>query len=249
MGRLKGKIALITGGTSGIGLATAKVFVAEGAQVVIAGRNQAAIDVALSEIGEQAIGVQTDVSNLVDLDRLYSEIGKRLGHLDIVFANAGALTLAPFEDITEAQFDREFDINAKGVFFTVQKALPLLKDSGSVILTSSIAHFKGTPGYNVYAATKAAVRSFARSWTVDLKHRHIRVNCLSPGPTITPLAGKMGIPTEQAESYAKYILDQIPMGRFGNAEETAKAALFLASDDSSFITGVDLCVDGGMGQI
>lgn len=249
MGKLKGKIALITGGASGIGLASAKAFVAEGAQVVITGRDQAAIDVALAEIGERAMGVRGDVSNLADLDRLYSEIGKRLGHLDIVFANAGALTLAPFEDITEVQFNREFDINAKGVFFTVQKALPLLKDGGSVILTSSIAHFKGTPGYNVYAATKAAVRSFARSWTVDLKHRNIRVNCLSPGPTITPLAGKMGIPAEQAESYGKYILDQIPMGRFGNAEETAKAALFLASDDSSFITGVDLCVDGGMGQI
>ncbi|MCB5206795.1 glucose 1-dehydrogenase [Methylovorus mays] len=249
MGKLKGKIALITGGASGIGLASAKAFVAEGAQVVITGRDQAAIDVALAEIGERAMGVRGDVSNLADLDRLYSEIGKRLGHLDIVFANAGALTLAPFEDITEVQFNREFDINAKGVFFTVQKALPLLKDGGSVILTSSIAHFKGTPGYNVYAATKAAVRSFARSWTVDLKHRNIRVNCLSPGPTITPLAGKMGIPAEQAESYGKYILEQIPMGRFGNAEETAKAALFLASDDSSFITGVDLCVDGGMGQI
>ncbi|MGY2680683.1 glucose 1-dehydrogenase [Pseudomonas tolaasii] len=249
MGKLKGKIALITGGASGIGLASAKAFVAEGAQVVITGRDQAAIDIALVEIGERAMGVRGDVSNLADLDRLYSEIGKRLGHLDIVFANAGALTLAPFEDITEVQFNREFDINAKGVFFTVQKALPLLKDGGSVILTSSIAHFKGTPGYNVYAATKAAVRSFARSWTVDLKHRNIRVNCLSPGPTITPLAGKMGIPAEQAESYGKYILDQIPMGRFGNAEETAKVALFLASDDSSFITGVDLCVDGGMGQI
>lgn len=249
MGKLEGKVALITGGSSGIGLASAKAFAREGAQVVITGRDQAAIDAAVAQMGQGAFGIQGDVANLQDLDRLYAQIGERFGRLDVVFANAGIVTLAPFGEISEAHFDREFAVNVRGLFFTVQKALPLLKDGGSVILTSSIAHLTGTPGYNVYAATKAAVRSFARSWTVDLKGRRIRVNCLSPGPTATPLGGKMGIPAEQAETYAKFILEQIPMGRFGDAEETAKAALFLASDDSSFITGIDLCVDGGMAQV
>ena len=249
MAKLSGKIALITGGNSGIGLASAKAFVAEGAQVIITGRRQAALDAAVAEIGPSAVGVQGDVSKLADLDRLYVEVAERFGHLDIVFANAGGLSLSPFEAVTPEQFDREFDVNVRGVFFTVQKSLPLLRDGGAVILTSSVAHYTGNPGYSVYASAKAAVRSFARNWAVDLQDRGIRVNCLSPGPTETPIVDKMGVPAEVMAVLIPQLLAQVPLGRMGRSEEIATAALFLASSDSSFITGIDLCVDGGMGQI
>jgi len=193
------------------------------------------------------MGVQGDVSRMDDLDRLYEEIAKRFGHLDIVFANAGVASLIPFTDVTEAQLDAMFGINVKGVFFTVQKALPLLRDGASVILTSSIANFKGTPNFSVYSATKAAVRSLARSMTTDLKHRKIRVNSISPGPTVTGMGAKMG--AKRDDAFIQQLLDRIPLGRYAQAEETARVALFLACSDSSFVTGVDLCVDGGMGQV
>jgi NAD(P)-dependent dehydrogenase (short-subunit alcohol dehydrogenase family) len=249
MQKLEGKVALITGGNSGIGLATAQEFVRQGAKVIITGRRQEAIDEALKEIGEGAIGIQGDVGNLHDLDRLYAQVSKEFGKIDILFANAAVIALAPFEAVTEEHFDREFNINVKGLFFTVQKALPLLRDGSAIILTSSIAHFKVLEGHNVYAATKAAVRSFARNWASDLKHRKIRVNCLSPGPVNTPVIGKMGITAEQFAEFDKAIASLIPLARLGEASEIASAALFLASDDSSFVTGIDLCVDGGMAQI
>jgi len=247
MGRLDNKIALITGGNSGIGFAAARLFAAEGAQVIICGRDKQAIEVAASELG--VTGLHADVSSLSDLDRLYAEIGKRFGHLDIVFANAGVANLIPFADVTEQQLDSMFAINVKGVFFTVQKALPLLKDGSSIVLTSSIANSRGTPLFSVYSATKAAVRSLARSLTNDLRSRNIRVNSLSPGPTETPMAGKLGVPDDKAALFAASMAPQIPVGRMGRAEEVANAALFLASDESSFITGVDLAADGGMAQI
>ena len=247
MQSLKDKVALITGGTSGIGLATAKLFVEEGAEVIITGRSQTALDQATREIGSGAMGVQGDVSRMDDLDRLYEEIAKRFGHLDVVFANAGVANLIPFADVTEAQLDAMFGINVKGVFFTVQKALPLLRDGASVILTSSIANFKGTPNFSLYSSTKAAVRSLARSMTTDLKHRKIRVNSISPGPTVTGMGAKMG--AKRDDAFIQQLLDRIPLGRYAQAEETARVALFLACSDSSFVTGVDLCVDGGMGQV
>jgi len=247
MQSLKDKVALITGGTSGIGLATAKLFVEEGAEVIITGRSQTALDQATREIGSGAMGVQGDVSRMDDLDRLYEEIAKRFGHLDVVFANAGVANLIPFADVTEAQLDAMFGINVKGVFFTVQKALPLLRDGASVILTSSIANFKGTPNFSLYSSTKAAVRSLARSMTTDLKHRKIRVNSISPGPTVTGMGAKMG--AKRDDAFIQQLLDRIPLGRYAQPEETARVALFLACSDSSFVTGVDLCVDGGMGQV
>ncbi len=189
------------------------------------------------------------MASLSDLDALFLQIKEQFGSLDIVFANAGIMSVARFQDSTEEHFDREFDINVKGLFFTVQKSLPLLKDGGSVILTSSIASFRGTPAFNIYSATKAAVRSFARSWTTDLKDRRIRVNSISPGPTATPLADKLGIPEAASLAFQEGLRQTIPLGRLGNAQEIAQAALFLASDESSFVTGIDLCVDGGMGQV
>jgi NAD(P)-dependent dehydrogenase (short-subunit alcohol dehydrogenase family) len=249
MKKLEGKIALTTGGNSGIGLASAKEFVREGAQVVITGRRQSALDDALKEIGSGAVAIQGDVSNLSDLDRLYQELAGRFGKIDVLFANAGVIELAPFQAVTEDHFDYQFNVNVRGLFFTVQKALPLMKDGGSIILTSSIAHLKALDGHNVYAATKAAIRSFARSWTADLKHRKIRVNCLSPGPVDTPIIEKMGISPEKFPEFNQAIARLIPMGRLGQASELATAALFLASADSSFVTGIDLCVDGGMAQI
>ena len=249
MKKLEGKVVLITGGNSGIGLASAKEFAREGALVVITGRRQDALDDALKEIGSGAVGIQGDVSILSDLDRLYKELAERFGKINVLFANAGVIELAPFEAVTEDQFDRQFNINVRGLFFSVQKALPLMDDGSSIILTSSIAHLKALDGHNVYAATKAAIRSFARSWTADLKQRKIRVNCLSPGPVDTPIIEKMGISPEKFAEFDKAIATLIPLGRLAQASELAAAALFLASADSSFVTGIDLCVDGGMAQI
>jgi NAD(P)-dependent dehydrogenase (short-subunit alcohol dehydrogenase family) len=251
MGRLDGKIALITGGNSGIGLASAKAFAAEGATVVITGRDRAAVDAAVHDVGGGTVGITADVGRMADLDNLYAEISKSFDRLDVVFANAGIAKVATFQVSTEEQFDSAFNTNVKGVFFTVQKALPLLKDGASIILTSSVANFLGSPGLGIYSATKAAVRSFARSWTSDLKERRIRINSLSPGPTETPMGAKMneGVPLAQAAFAREKLLAAIPLGRLGSPAETARAAVFLASDESSFVTGIDLCVDGGLGQI
>lgn len=249
MAKLTGKIALITGGNSGIGLASAKAFLAEGAEVVLVGRRADAVQAAAAEVGKACVGITADVANLSDLDRLYADVGKKFGHLDIVFANAGILTRAPFGTVTPEQFDHEFGINVRGLFFTVQKALPLLRDGSAILLTSSISHFKGLPADHLYGAAKAAIRSFARGWTTDLKERKIRVNAISPGPTMTPIVGKMGIPQEVLQQFLPTLAAQIPLGRLADADEIAKAAVFLVSDDSSFITGADLCVDGGMAQV
>ena len=249
MGRLSGKVAVITGGNSGIGLATAKRFVEEGAEVVITGRRQKELDEAAATIGKNVTAVQGDVLHPEDLDRLYATVREKHGHIDILFANAGVGSLAPLGTISEEHFDREFGINVKGVLFTVQKALPLIKDGGCIILNSSIAGQKGLGGFSVYNATKAAVRSFARTWTSDLKQRKIRVNSLSPGPIETPIFGKMGLSKEQIDQFAGSLVSQVPLGRAGQSEEIASAAVFLASDESSFITGIDLNVDGGLAQV
>ncbi|HYR40842.1 MAG TPA: glucose 1-dehydrogenase [Methylomirabilota bacterium] len=249
MKRLEGKVAVVTGGNSGIGLATARRFAEEGAHVFITGRRQAELDAAVKQIGKQATGVQGDVGSLRDLDRLYAEVKRQHGRIDILFANAGTAELAPLGAITEEHFDRIFGVNVKGLLFTVQKALPLFRDSGSIILNASIVASKGMEAFSVYSATKAAVRSFARTWTVDLKGRGIRVNAISPGPIDTPGINNMGLTGEQTEEFKKNIVATVPMGRMGDPDEIAKAALFLASDDSSYVTGVELFVDGGMAQI
>jgi len=250
MKRLENKVALITGGSSGIGLATAKRFIHEGAKVVITGRNEDALNQAIQILGDNnAIAIASDSGDLNHHDALFSTIEKQYGKLDIVFANAGIILLSDFPGSTERDFDRQFNSNVKGTFFTVQKALPLMSKGGSIILTSSVAHHKGLDGHNIYAATKAALRSFARSWTTDLKDRGIRVNCLSPGPIATPIISKMGVSEAERELFDMQVASRIPAGRFGLPEEVAAAALFLASDESSFISGIDLSVDGGMGQI
>lgn len=250
MKRLHNKVALITGGSSGIGLATAKRFIEEGARVIITGRNEEALNQAMHELGDShAVAVRTDISQLNQLNDLFSLIEAHYGTLDIVFANAGIISLSDFPASTESDFDRQFDVNVKGTFFTVQKALPLMSQGGAIILTSSIAHYKGLEGHNIYAATKAALRSFARSWTTDLKGRGIRVNCLSPGPVATPIISKMGVSSAEREQFDAKVASQIPAGRLGLPEEIAAAALFLAGEESRFISGIDLCVDGGMGQI
>lgn len=243
MGKLQGKVAVITGGTTGIGFAAAKLFVEEGAYVFITGRRQKELDEAVRAIGNNVTGVQGDVSKLADLDRLYETVKAEGRRIDVVFANAGLGEFAALGSITEEHFDKLFNINVKGALFTVQKALPLLNDGGSIILTGSVASAKGTPGFWVYGATKAAIRNFVRAWTIELKDRRIRSNVLSPGPTETPL-----IDHQPPEAIAR-IVSTIPMGRMGSTKEIAKAALFLASDDSSFVTGIELFVDGGRGQI
>ena len=249
MKRLEGKVAVVTGGNSGIGLATARRFAEEGAHVFITGRRQAELEAAVKQIGKQATGVQGDVGSLGDLDRLYAEVKRQHGRIDILFANAGTAELAPLGAITEEHFDKIFGVNVKGLLFTVQKALPLFRDSGSIILNASIVASKGLEASSVYSATKAAVRSFARTWTVDLKGRGIRVNAISPGPIDTPGINNLGQTAEQIEEFKKNIVATVPMGRMGDPDEIAKVALFLASDDSSYVTGVELFVDGGMAQI
>ena len=249
MKRLEGKVAVVTGGNSGIGLATARRFAEEGAHIFITGRRQAELDAAVNQIGKQATGVRGDVGSLRDLDSLYAEVKRQQGRIDILFANAGSAELAPLGAITEEHFDKIFGVNVKGLLFSVQKALPLFRDGGSIILNASIVASKGMEAFSVYSATKAAVRSFARTWTVDLKSRGIRVNAISPGPIDTPGINNMGLTGEQTEEFKKNIVATVPMGRMGDPDEIAKAALFLASDDSSYVTGVELFVDGGMAQI
>jgi NAD(P)-dependent dehydrogenase (short-subunit alcohol dehydrogenase family) len=249
MGKLDGKVAVITGGNSGMGLATAQRFVAEGAYVFITGRRQAELDAAVKLIGKNVTGVQGDVSNLADLDRLYATVKAQKGRVDVLFANAGVGGFGPLGEITEEHFDKIFNINVRGLLFSVQKALPLFQDGGSIILNASIVSIKGFPAFGVYSASKAAVRSFARSWTSDLKSRKIRVNTLSPGPIDTPIFEAIGSTEKEIEQIKAGFAAQVPMGRMGTSDEIAKVALFLASDDSSFITGVELFVDGGMAQI
>jgi NAD(P)-dependent dehydrogenase (short-subunit alcohol dehydrogenase family) len=250
MNKLEGKVAVITGGSSGIGLATAQRFVDEGAFVFITGRRQSELDSAVKQIGKNNVtGVQSDVSNLADLDRLYATVKEQKGRIDILFANAGVGELVPLGAITEAHFDKTFGINVKGLLFTVQKALPLFQEGGSIILNASIAASKGVEASSVYNATKAAIRSFARTWTVELKHRKIRVNAISPGPIDTPGFNGLAQTEEQIEQFKTSIVSSVPMGRMGSPDEIAKAVSFLASDDSSYVTGIELFVDGGMAQI
>ncbi|HTD06026.1 glucose 1-dehydrogenase [Undibacterium sp.] len=246
--KLEGKVALITGGTSGIGLASAQDFAAQGATVFITGRRQPELDAAVALIGSNATGIRGDVASLDDLDRVFAEIKAKAGHLDVVFANAGGGDMVPLAAVTEEHFDRIFNANVKGTLFTVQKALPLLKDGGSIILTSSTTSVKGTENFSVYSASKAAVRNFARTWLLELKPRNIRVNAISPGPIHTPgLAGL--VPVEHQEGLLAHLATLVPIGRLGQPSEIAKAATFLASDDSSFINGIELFVDGGTAQI
>ena len=243
MDKLQGKVAVITGGTEGIGLATAQLFVKEGAYVFITGRRQKELDEAVKAIGSNVTGVQGDVTKQADLDRLYETVGKVKGRIDIIFANAGVGEFVPFDKVSEEHFDRLFNINVKGALFTVQKGLPLMSDGGSIILTGSVASVKGTPAFGVYAASKAAIRSFVRTWTTDLKDRHIRSNVVSPGPIRTLMVSR-----QPADVIAR-IVSTVPMGRMGEPDEVAKAALYLASDDSSFVTGIELFVDGGRAQV
>jgi NAD(P)-dependent dehydrogenase (short-subunit alcohol dehydrogenase family) len=250
MKRLEGKVAVITGGSSGIGLATAQRFVEEGANVYITGRRQGELDTAVDQIGKNVTGVQGDVSNLADLDRLYDTVKEQKGRIDILFANAGIMDLLPLETVSETYFDKTFSVNVKGVFFTVQKSLPLVNNGGSIVLTGSVAGSKGMSGLSVYGATKAAVRSLARSFTAELKNRKIRVNVISPGRIDTPAASAAISGLQASEEQAKIgVLDSIPLGRMGSPDEVANAVLFLASDDTSFITGIELFVDGGRAQI
>jgi len=248
--KLEGKIALITGGSSGLGLATAKRFVAEGAHVFITGRRQPELDDAVKEIGGKVTAVRGDVSNLADLDQLFATIKEQKGRLDILFANAGGGAFAPLGQITEAQFDKYFGINVKGTLFTVQKALSLIPAGGAIVINGSMVSIKGFPGFSVYAATKAALRSFARTWSVDLKGRNIRVNVVSPGTVVTPAyKSELGLTDEQIDGFAAQAAAATPLGRTGTADEIAKAVVFLASDDSSFVNGIELFVDGGAAQI
>ena len=242
MGKLEGKLAVITGGTTGIGLATAKLFVKEGAHVFITGRRQKELEDAVEAIGGSVTGVQGDVAKPADLERLYERV-RKMGRIDVLFANAGIGGFVSLASITEEYFDSTFNINVRGTLFTVQKSLPLLNDGASIILTGSVAGVKGTPDFGVYAASKAAIRSFVRTWTSELKDRGIRSNVVSPGPIRTPI-----IDRQPPETIAR-ILSTIPMGRMGEPDEVAKTALFLACDDSSFITGIELFVDGGRAQI
>lgn len=248
MQRLAGKTALITGANSGIGLASARRFANEGALVFMTARRQKELDAAVASIGPNAIGIQGDISRLEDLDRMFATVRERRDQIDILFANAGLGEFRPLAEVTEAHFDRTFNVNVKGTLFTVQKALPLMVSGGSIILTGSTAGSTGAPAFSVYGATKAAIRSFARNWILDLKNTGIRVNILSPGPTATPGAHGL-VAASQLDAFSKALAAQVPLGRVADPEEIANAALFLASDESSFVNGVELFVDGGTAQV
>lgn len=249
MKRLEGKVAVITGGNSGIGLASAQRLQAEGARVAIAGRSKKTLDDAVKTIGNGVLALQADVSKLPDLDKLYAEVSRKLGKIDVLFVNAGVAKFAPFAQTPETLYDEQFDINVKGAYFTIQKALPYLNDGASIILNTSVAGMKGTAGASAYSATKAAMRSLARTAAAELAERGIRVNTVAPGPIVTPIFGRTGLPKEQIDEFAKNIISQVPLKRFGQPEEVAGAVAFLASSDASYITGVELNVDGGMGQV
>jgi NAD(P)-dependent dehydrogenase (short-subunit alcohol dehydrogenase family) len=249
MKRLEGKVAVVTGGNSGIGLATAKRLQDEGAKVAISGRSRKTLDEAVKTIGNGVVAVQADVANFADTDRLYKEVSQKLGKIDVLFVNAGVAKFAPFADTSESTFDEQFDINIKGAYFTIQKALPFLNDGASIILNTSVAGQKGTTGATAYSATKAALRSLARTVAAELVGRGIRVNTVAPGPIVTPIFGRTGLPQEAIDEFAKDVLAKIPMKRFGQPEEVAGVVAFLASQDASYITGVEINVDGGYGQI
>jgi NAD(P)-dependent dehydrogenase (short-subunit alcohol dehydrogenase family) len=248
MARLTGKVAVVTGGNSGIGLATAKRFSEEGAKVVITGRDQKTLDAAVKTIGGDVVALRSDVSKLADLDKLYKTVSEKFGKIDVLFANAGIAKFAPVTESNEALFDETFDVNVKGVYFAIQKALPL-NDGASIIINSSVVNETGAAGASVYAATKAAVRSLARTLTTELVDRNIRVNVVSPGPIQTPIFGRTGLSKEQIDGFTRDIVAKVPMKRLGKPEEVADAVLFLATPESSYITGVDINVDGGMGQV
>lgn len=249
MSKLQGKIALITGGTTGIGFATAKLFQQEGAQVIITGQSSANVAAAQKELGAEAMAVTADASKLEDTARLMEQIRARHGRIDILFANAGVGKFAPVEEVTEASYDAHFNINVKGLYFTVQRALPLMGDGGAILLNASVASKKGPAGASVYAATKAAVRSFGRTLAAELAPRGIRVNTVSPGPVDTPIFGKSGLPAEAVQQVKDGMTQGIALKRFGSADEIARAALFLVSGDASFIVGAELFVDGGMAEL
>ena len=246
MNTLDNKVAVVTGGSSGIGLATAQRFLADGARVVVTGRNQEALDAAVSTLGGGATGVRGDVADLDDLDSLFAQVRTQFGRVDVLFANAGVAPFVPFRAVTEEHFDRLFDVNVRGLFFTVQKALPLLSDGASVILNASVVAQVGLPNTSVYSATKAAVRSLGRTLAAELSPRGIRVNVVSPGLIETPLVGKLGLSPDEVETFAAQVVQQTPLGRPGKAEEIAATVAFLASDDASYFTGADLVADGGM---
>src|SRR5580693_4544269 len=249
MGKLDGRVALVTGGNSGIGYATAQEFVGEGAYVFVTGRREKELAAAVKEIGRNVTGIRADVSHSEDLDRLFSQIKSEKGRLDVVFANAGTAKYAPLGQISEELYQTIFDVNVKGVLFTVQKALPLMPDGGAIVLNASVVGSKGLPANSVYSATKAAIRSFARTWATDLKHRHIRVNAVSPGATDTPGSRQLLASSQVGEQRRKMISTSVPLGRLGIPDEVAKAVVFLASDDSSYVSGVELFVDGGFAQV
>ena len=249
MSKMKDKIAVITGGNSGIGLATAKAFVQAGAKVALFGRDAETLDAAVAELGDAAIGVRGDVTELGDLDRLFKTVEQQLGQIDVLFVNAGIAQMRPVEAVDEAHFNLIFNVNVKGAYFTVQKALPLLKDGAAVILNTSITNQTGNVNFSVYSASKAAVRSLARTLSADLVDRGIRVNAISPGPIETPIYGRLGLPEEAIGEMADHFASQVPLKRFGSPDEIATGVLFLASADSSFVLGHELVVDGGMSQL
>jgi NAD(P)-dependent dehydrogenase (short-subunit alcohol dehydrogenase family) len=249
MKRLEGKVVVVTGGNSGIGLATAKRLQEEGAKVAISGRSRETLDEAVRTIGNGVVAVQSDVAKLADLDRLYAEVSEKLGKIDVLFVNAGVAKFAPLAETSETLYDEQFDINIKGAYFTIQKALPFLNDGASIILNTSVADSTGNAGTSAYSATKAALRSLARTVAAELAERGIRVNTVAPGPIVTPIFGRTGLPKETIDEWAKGVVAKVPMKRFGQPEEVAGVVAFLASQDASYITGVEINVDGGLGQI